>query len=160
MCSWSASRWFRKRSGNTMIVSYAIEPVTSVFKCSAPASWKEEIHPVADGLQAAGVEIHAQWRVRAGADAARDLVGGQPRQILRRHEHTPRHRLVALIGERELERRILLRELRLVAQHRVQHDYAVAPAIGLQVGGFDCHQLGPARQLEIALERNAGRGKI
>src|SRR3990172_2581789 len=115
MCSWSASRWFLKRSGNTMIVSYAIEPVTSVFKRSTPLSWKEKVHPVADGAQAAGVEIHAQRRIGTRADALCDLRREGAGEIVGRQEHAPRHRFVALVGQGELKRRVFLRERRLVA---------------------------------------------
>ena len=94
-----------------MIVSYAIEPVTSVFNSSAPLSRKKQIHPVADGAQAAGVEIHAQRRVGARAYAACDLLCGNPSEIVGRHENALRHRFIAFVSERKLECGKLLREL-------------------------------------------------
>src|SRR6185369_3373635 len=105
-----------------------MEPVTSVVKSGTPVSWKEKVHAVADRAQPGSVDVHAQYRVGARADAARD-VRGCAGKIVGRREHAPRHRFVALIGESELERWEFLRVWRLVAHDRIQHDHVLATAV-------------------------------
>src|SRR5688572_22220240 len=161
MCSWSGSRWLRKRSANTMIVSYAIEPVTRIlstllFIGLEALAWIEA-SAISIRPQRARIEIDAQ-RFFA---ARRDPLGELPRGARRGHviggpQQTTRHRL-SIVGKRELHHRILLRKARAVAQERVEHNDAFAFGILVHVRGYDVHQGEVLRQGHGAVEAPAHR---
>ena len=98
---------------------------------------------------AAGVEVDAQRCLAASRDAA-----AYPFQlhVVARQKYAPQHRLAAFIGERELERRVLLRQARAVADQRVQYDDVLPARIGLEIRRFDAQDFGAARQSQCASE--------
>src|SRR5882672_3720414 len=106
MCSWSASRWFLKRSGNTMMVSYAIEPVTRIFfKPRGVSRWIEEVQPVAGRARAVRVEEDAQLRFAARGDAlGQQLRGARRLEIFARREHPAHQGSIAFVRQGQLER--------------------------------------------------------
>src|SRR6202008_932226 len=60
------------------------------------------------------------------------------------------------VGKRQLERWVVLRERGPVAQHRVQHDHAVASRLGVQIRRLDAHKLRASRQGDLTAQKMAG----
>src|SRR5688572_17073237 len=94
MWSWSGSRWFLKRSGNTMIVSYAMDPVTRIV--IAPLLWEEEVEAVAGRARAARVEVEPERGFRARGDARRCLRCASRAEVVARPQHAPHDRPVCI----------------------------------------------------------------
>src|SRR6266853_3686039 len=130
----------RKRPGNTMMLSYAIEPQ---IRMRMGLLQVKQVEPIADGFERRSFDVDPNLQLASGGEPGlRTRALGH---VVLGCQYAPRDGLALGAGEAQLQSGERLDEAGAVPKRSCQDHHARMGDIRLKVGRLDTQQLGAAR---------------